>query len=154
MVGEETLPFPDLSFDRVLVVHGLEAVDNVVRLLREVWRVTKDDGRVIVVAPNRRGIWAHWESTPFGQGQPFSAGQIGRLLRGAFFRVEHRDTALFLPPFSNSTLLRGSRLVERAGYMTMPGVGGVTITEAVKDVYAAIPLGQKARRRVVSMERA
>ncbi len=79
---EDTLPFPDLCFDRVLVVHGLEAAENARRLLREVWRVLKDDGRLLVVAANRRGMWAHVENTPFGQGQPYSPGQVGRLLGG------------------------------------------------------------------------
>jgi len=34
--GRDALPFPDLSFDKVLMVHGLEAADNARRLLREV----------------------------------------------------------------------------------------------------------------------
>ena len=48
MAEEDALPFPDLSFDRILVVHGLETAENTRRLLREVWRVLKDDGRVLV----------------------------------------------------------------------------------------------------------
>ena len=67
---EDALPFPDLMFDRVLLVHGLEAAESARRLLRETWRVLKDDGRLLVVAPNRSGMWAYWESTPFGHGQP------------------------------------------------------------------------------------
>ena len=37
---EDCLPFPDLCFDRILLVHGLEAADNARRLLREVWNTT------------------------------------------------------------------------------------------------------------------
>jgi chromosome segregation protein len=48
--------------------------------LRESWRVLKDDGRLLIVAPNRSGMWAYWESTPFAHGPPYSFGQIGRLL--------------------------------------------------------------------------
>ncbi len=93
-----SLPFSDLSLDRVLVVHGLEHAENARRMLREVWRVLKDDGRLLVVAPNRAGLWAHVEGTPFGQGQPYSRGQIARLLTGSLFRVERRDGALYVPP--------------------------------------------------------
>ena len=93
-MAEDALPFPDLCFDRIVVVHGLEAVDSARSLLREVWRVLKDDGRLLVVAPNRVGLWAHVESTPFGHGQPYSPGQIGRLLASSMFRVERRETAL------------------------------------------------------------
>ncbi len=153
-VEEDALPFPDLCFDRILVVHGLEAADNARRLLRELWRVLKDDGRLLVIAPNRTGMWAHVESTPFGQGQPYSPGQIGRLLAASLFRVERRDTALYLPPTNLRLVLRGARLWERGGRRALPGFAGVTLTEAVKDVYAAMPLSAQPRRRIVLDEAA
>ena len=151
---EDALPFPDLGFDRVLLVHGLEAAENARGLLREVWRVLKDDGRLLIVAPNRRGMWAHLESTPFGHGQPYSAGQIGRLLAASLFRVERRDTALFLPPSNLRLLLRSAPVLERTGRSLLSGFAGVTITEAVKDVYAALPLQAVPRRRLVLAEAA
>jgi SAM-dependent methyltransferase len=147
--GEDALPFPDLFFDRILLVHGLEAADNARRMLREIWRVLKDDGRVLVVAPNRRGMWAHVENTPFGQGAPYSPGQIGRLLEASLFRVERRDTALYMPPVNLRLVLRGAHLWERFGRMLAPRLAGVTITEAIKDVYGAIPMGATPQRRVV-----
>jgi SAM-dependent methyltransferase len=146
---EDALPFPDLCFDRIVLVHGLEAADNARRLLREIWRVLKDDGRVLVVAPNRRGMWAHVENTPFGQGAPYSPGQIGRLLTASMFRVERRDTALYMPPANLRVVLRGAHLWERFGRILAPRLAGVTITEAIKDVYAAIPMGAAPKRRVV-----
>lgn len=72
---EDHLPFPDLTFDRVLLVHGLEHAENARRLLRDAWRVLRDDGRLIVVAPNRIGLWAHLDRTPFGHGHPYSGRQ-------------------------------------------------------------------------------
>jgi len=151
---EDALPLPDLSFDRVLLVHGLETAESARRLLREIWRVLKDDGRLLIVAPNRRGPWAYLESTPFGHGQPYSTGQLGRLLSGALFRVERRDTALHLPPSRRRIVLRGAMLLERSGRRLAPGLAGVTITEAVKDVYAAMPLRPAPRRRLVLAEAA
>ena len=109
----------------------------------------KDDGRLLVVAPNRRGVWAHLEHTPFGQGQPYSPGQIGRLLSASLFRVERRDWALYLPPTDLRLALRGARLWERAGRAALPNLGGVVLTEAVKDVYAAVPADAIRRRRLV-----
>jgi len=151
---EDALPFPDLCFDRVLLVHGLEAAENARRLLREVWRVLKDDGRVLVVTPNRSGMWAHVESTPFGHGTPYSPGQVGRLMVAALFRVERRDTALFLPPTNVRLLQRGAKLWERTGRRFVPGFAGVTITEAAKDMYAAIPARAVLRRRMVLVQAA
>ncbi len=151
---EDALPFPDLSFDRVLLVHGLEAAENGRRMLRETWRVLKDDGRLLVVVPNRTGMWAYWESTPFGHGQPYSFSQLGRLLASALFRVERRDTALYLPPVNWRLLMRAAPLLERSGRRLMPGLAGVTLTEAVKDVYAAMPVRAAPRRRLVLTEAA
>lgn len=146
---EDSLPFPDLSFDRVLLVHGLEQAENARRMLREAWRVLKDDGVLLVVVPNRTGMWAYLETTPFGHGQPYSFGQLGRLLAGSLFRVERRDVALYVPPLRWRLLLRGAPLMERAGRRMLPGLAGVTLTEAVKDVYAAMPVRSKPRRRLV-----
>jgi SAM-dependent methyltransferase len=149
-VGEEdALPFADLSFERVLLVHGLESAENARRLLREVWRVLKDDGQLLVVAPNRMGLWAQGEGTPFGQGQPYSPGQIGRLLAASLFRVERRDTALYLPPLSHRLLLRSAPAWEAAGRALAPRFAGLILSEAVKDVYAAIPGRRVPRRRLV-----
>ena len=148
------LPFPDLSFDRILVVHGVEPSGHDERLLREIWRVLKDDGRVLVIAPNRMGLWAHAEATPFGQGQPYSQSQIVRLLEGAMFRVERSDHALFTPPATWKPLLDMHGLWERAGRILAPGLAGVTIKEAVKDTYAALPATQAVLRRTVVQEAA
>ena len=151
---EDALPFPDLSFDRVVVVHGLEAAENARRLLREIWRVLKDDGRLLVVAPNRRGMWAHTESTPFGQGEPYSPGQIARLLAASLFRVQRRDTALYMPPSTWRLMLRGAQLWENGGRLLAPRIAGLTISEAVKDVYAAVPARAAPRRRMVLVDAA
>lgn len=148
-VDGDTLPLDDLSVDRILLVHGLETAPDARRLLRECWRVLRDDGRLLLVTPNRAGVWAHVESTPFGQGEPYSPGQLGRLLRAGMFSVERRDAALFLPPLDLATVLRFGALADRIGRRLTPGFGGVLLTEAVKDVYAAIPLAAP-RRGVVA----
>jgi SAM-dependent methyltransferase len=149
----DRLPFPDLSLDRVLLVHGLEQAGDARRLLREVWRVLRDDGRLLIVVPNRRGAWAHVESTPFGQGKPYSQGQLDRLLRRSMFRAERRTTALFVPPLRWRPLLRLAPACEQAGPFLLPEVAGLILTEAVKEAYAAMPL-RPARRTVLVSEAA
>jgi SAM-dependent methyltransferase len=150
---EEALPFADRSFDRVLLVHGLEGAENARRMLREVWRVLRDDGRLIVVAPNRVGLWAHLERTPFGHGQPYSRGQLERLLARQLFRAERRDAALFLPPYGLRHLRRAAGPLERAGRFLCPRLAGVVILEAEKDLFAGLPAGAVAvRRRIVIAE--
>ncbi len=149
IVDEQGLPFPDLSFDRILLCHALETAVSAPRLLRMVWQVLKDDGRVILMVPNPRGLWAHRESTPFGQGAPWSRGQIDRLLAQSLFRVERNAGALWMPPVDLRPVLRLGRLAERTGARMAPQLPGVLLVEAVKDVYAALPTAKRARRRVL-----
>jgi SAM-dependent methyltransferase len=154
VVAEDRLPFPDLAFDRVLLVHAVEHADDSRRLLREVWRVLKDDGRLLVVAPNRLGLWAHVEATPFGHGTPFSPRQITGLLASAMFRPERRDVALFVPPVDWSLVLRGWPVWEQVGHAVAANLAGVTLTEAIKDAYSVLPLplGATVRRQVMVAE--
>jgi len=149
---EEGLPFPDLMFDRILLVHGLEQADNARRILREAWRLLKDDGRLIVVVPNRHGIWAHAESTPFGHGQPYSESQLNRLLGNLFLHVQTHVPALFAPPCGWSPLLRGFALCERAGRLLAPQLAGLTIVEATKELHGVMPVRQKAPGRRVLVD--
>ena len=145
----ESLPFADLSFDRVLLIHGLEQAENARRTLREVWRVLKDDGKLIVVLPNRRGAWAYAESTPFGHGQPYSERQISRLLTSLFFKVERQKTALYAPPLNLQPLLRLFWLTERYGPFIAPHFAGLVIAEASKALYGVTPAKKRTLARRV-----
>jgi SAM-dependent methyltransferase len=145
----ESLPFADLSFDRILLIHGLEQAENARRTLREAWRVLKDDGRLIVVVPNRRGLWAYAESTPFGHGQPYSEGQLARLLTSLFFQVEAQTTALYAPPFTSAPMLKLFGAFERCGPLLAPQFAGLAMAEATKNLHGVIPAGKRAPARRV-----
>ena len=146
----DALPFADLSIDRILLVHGLEQAGHAQRLLREVWRVLKDDGRLLIVAPNRRGLWAYVETTPFGHGQPYSEGQLARLLTGLSFQVEHQKTALYAPPFEAFAKPALFRLTEKCGSYLAPHFAGLVLAEASKMMAGLVPAsGQVAARRVL-----
>lgn len=148
----EALPFPDLCFDRILLVHGLEQAEAARRMLREVWRVLKDDGRLIVVVPNRRGVWAYAETTPFGHGQPYSEGQLARLLKGLFFQVETQSAALYAPPLQSAPSVKLAGLFERCGPLLAPQFAGLAIAEAVKLLHGVTPAGAGAPARRVLVE--
>ena len=150
LVDELELPLADESMDRVLVVHGLEASEAMRGMLRQIWRVLAPGGRVIIVVPNRRGLWARREATPFGHGQPFSRSQLTQLLRESMFSPSGWEVALFAPPFDWRPLLRSASAWERVGHMLWPRFSGVIMVEATKQIYAATPLpaAAKAKARV------
>lgn len=150
LVDERELPLDDESMDRVLVVHGLEASESMRGMLRQIWRVLAPGGRVIIVVPNRRGLWSRREATPFGHGQPFSRGQLTQLLRESLFSPSGWEVALFAPPFDWRPLLRSAAAWERVGNILWPRFSGVIMVEATKQIYAATPLPstRKAASRV------
>jgi len=136
LIDEHAWPLPTYAVDRLLLVHALESTENLRALLREAWRVLMGDGRLLVVAPNRRGLWAHVERTPFGHGHPYSAGQLARLLREEMFLPMATAHALFVPPTRARTVLGSSPAIERLGQRWLPGLGGVVMIEASKQIYA------------------
>ena len=149
LVNEHSLPFPDAAFDCLLIVHGLEAVESLRPTLRELWRVLTSEGRLIVVAHHRASLWAQLETSPFGHGQPYTRGQLERLLVQSLFQPEAWDSALFMPPFGRSRSIRTGNAWERVGHRLWPRLAGVHIVLASKSLYLPAPV-QGTRRRVLS----
>lgn len=148
LVEEDQLPVRDNSVDRLLVVHCLEVAERVTPLLRELWRVLKPEGRLLIVVPNRRGLWAHVETTPFGHGSPYSRSQLDSLLHQCLFTPMTFGTALHLPPFDRGVLVRSATAWERLGARVSPALGGVLIVEARKEMVAPIK-GKPARAKAL-----
>lgn len=156
LVDETEFPLPDLSVDRVLLVHGLESSEYQSDMLREAWRVLTGEGRLLIVAPNRSGIWARLERTPLGWGQPYSAAQLSRLLRDNMFTPTRSSRALYIPPLRTRALLRSAPAWERIGSRWFPTFGGVVLVEAGKQLYASNLQAERKRFRrpiVVSFPR-
>jgi hypothetical protein len=112
--------------------------------------VLASGGRLLAVVPNRRGLWARIERTPFGHGYPYSPGQLSRLLRDNMFQPTERASALYMPPIRSRMLLRTAGAWEKLGQRWAQAVGGVLLVEAEKQIYAA-PSIQKPRRRPIAV---
>ncbi|HYF54776.1 MAG TPA: methyltransferase domain-containing protein [Salinarimonas sp.] len=139
------LPLPDACVDRILAVHALEVSESPSELLYELWRVLTPGGRIIVVAPNRRGLWARMDTTPFGQGQPYSRSQLKRLLRRALFTPEAWTETLYMPPLRNGLWLRTAEAWERLGTGLGLPFAGLHVVEATKQLHRPL-LARQVRR--------
>ena len=145
LVEELELPLSDAAVDRVLLVHALEMSQDAVALLREVWRVLAPGGQLLAVVPNRRGVWARMDTTPFGHGRPYSRSQITHLLRETWFTPVAWSEALYVPPIAARLVpALGGRLGAHRRDVSAP-FAGVHIVEATKQVYRAIPARREKR---------
>ncbi|MFQ5437689.1 MAG: class I SAM-dependent methyltransferase [Paracoccaceae bacterium] len=135
---EETRwPVQTGSIDRLVVLHGLETSERPDALLDEMWRVLAPEGRVLIVVPNRLGLWARRDATPFGFGRPYSLGQLESQLRQHRFVPESHMAALFSPPSQKRFWLKMAPAWERIGKSVSSHLaGGVLMVEASKQVYA------------------
>src|SRR5712692_5618781 len=152
LTDELALPLADAAVDRVLLVHALEMSQQADALLREVWRVLASGGRLLAVVPNRRGLWARMDTTPFGHGRPYSRPQITHLLREAWFTPVAWGEALYVPPIQRGWFLRSAVAWERTGATLSAPFAGVHLVEATKQVYRAIPAQRVKRRLVPALE--
>ncbi|HVX98338.1 MAG TPA: methyltransferase domain-containing protein [Pseudorhodoplanes sp.] len=152
LVEETQLPLSDNAVDRVLLVHALEMADDAIALMREVWRVLAPNGLLLAVVPNRRGLWARIDTTPFGHGRPYSRAQITHILRETWFTPTGWGEALYVPPIPRGWFLRSAVAWERTGATLSAPFAGVHIVEATKQVYRAIPARREKRRFVPALE--
>lgn len=147
LCDEARWPLANDSVDRLVLMHGLETCDHPMALLDEAHRVLSPQGRALVVVPNRGGMWARSDATPFGHGRPYSRGQIERLLADAGFVATAHTAALFFPPSARRSWLRSARSIERMGTRWgMERLGGVLIVEAMRRDTAA-PRGLRVTGR-------
>lgn len=140
------LPLPDACIDRALLAHALETLEHPRELLAEIWRILTPGGRLIVIAPNRRGLWARVDATPFGYGQPYSRGQLRDLLRETLFSPIYWTEALYVPPLARPFLLRLAPAIERLGGRLMLPGAGVHFVEATKQLYRPVGVRNAIRQ--------
>lgn len=152
LIDDGELPLPDGAVDRVLLVHGLEMSNDGTALLREAWRVMAFGGRLLAVVPNRRGLWARMDTTPFGHGRPYSRSQITQLLREAWFTPTGWGQALYVPPIPRTWFLRSAGAWEGAAAILPAAFAGVYIVEAMKQVRRPIPARRVRRRLMPALE--
>ena len=125
---------------------------NPTALLREVWRVLASGGQLLAVVPNRRGLWARMDTTPFGHGRPYSRSQITSLMRDAWFTPVSWSEALYVPPIQRGWFLRSAVAWERVGATLSAPFAGVHIVDATKQVYRAIPARREKRVLVPALK--
>ncbi len=132
------MPLTDAAVDTVIGVHLIEHAADAEEQMRELWRVCAPDATLILVVPRRRGLWSTHDNTPFGVGQPYSRGQLDRLLGEHSFEVKSCREALYLPPSQRPLLLKSAKIFERVAPLFGPALAGVLVVKARKKLFPAV----------------
>lgn len=114
------LPFGDGAFDLTLAVTVLCFVADPPRVVRELVRVTRPGGRVVLAELNSRSPWAAWRrirgrrgSTTWRHARFYTPRELARLLDRSGAQTVRTRSAAYLPPGAPAWLCARSRSVER-----------------------------------------
>ncbi len=130
-------PVQSESADKLICLHGVETSEHPAAVLEECQRVLAPGGRAMFIVPNRSGLWARRDGTPFGFGRPYSLGQLEAQLKRHDFVPERHAAALFSPPSHQKFWLKSADMLERiGGKLSRSRAGGVILLEASKRVPA------------------
>ena len=141
--------------DRLILLHALDTTENPTALLQECWRVLGPGGRALVIVPNRAGLWARRDVTPFGFGRPYTMGQLEARMKAEGFVPERHASALYIPPSRRRFWLRSAGLWEDMGRrVSSVWSGGVLMLEVSKLVHAPLRPGraEPVRRPLQALE--
>ena len=148
LTDETLLPLGDSTLDKLLIVHALEHTEAPRALLDECWRVLAPGGKLLVIVPNRQGVWVRASIGPFAQGRGFSAWQLRSLLADQRFTPAEHGYALYIPPTQRAWWLKGARFIEGFGRQWFKALGGVILMEAEKQLVQPIRTDRKRVRAI------
>lgn len=119
------------QIDDLLIAHALEFAPVPDEFMAEAARVLSGSGQMLVMIPNRNSRWVASRG-PFGQGTPYSRGQITRLMQRAGLKILSVHRSLLLPPIAGLAAESGlGWAARRLGRF----LGGVLLVRATKMVY-------------------
>jgi ubiquinone/menaquinone biosynthesis C-methylase UbiE len=134
------LPFPDRRFDVVLAVTVLCFAADPRALAREMYRVLRPGGRIVLGELGRYSVWALarrvkglFRETIYRHSRFFSPGELSELLREAGFRDLAGKGAVYYPPLNRSAILKLLHPMEAVGKRWAPWSGAFLAIRGVRD---------------------
>jgi len=151
----EELPFETQSLDLVVLPHVLEFATDPHQVLREVDRVLRPEGRVIISGFNPVSLWGARQFGLRGVARPFlpEAGQFIGVprLRDWFkllsFELEAGRYGCYRPPCRTQLWLDRTAFMEKAGDRWWPICGATYLLSAVKRVRAMRVIGPAWKKK-------
>lgn len=156
----DALPFESASLDLVLLPHALELACDAHALLREVERVLRPEGRLIVFGLNPASLWGLRQKLGRlrRRGDPYLPREGGFLgywrlrdwLKLLSFEVEAARFGVYRPPLRSQAWLQRWRWVDGVGSRWWPVLGAVYFIQAVKRVHGMRLIGLAKNKRLAA----
>lgn len=132
IVHENHLPLTNKSVDKLIVVHGLECCQNSKQLLAEINRISAPDGEILIIFPNKAGVWSHTSNTPFAHGEHYTMSQINDVLSKGGWCIQAEERFLYFPPTQSLYTQSFFAPVEMMGSYFFPYFSGLNAITAKK----------------------
>jgi SAM-dependent methyltransferase len=150
----EELPFETQSLDLVVLPHVLEFTQDPHQVLREVDRVLRPEGRLIVTGFNPVSLWGARQLAPGWLLRPFlprdehfiAVPRLRDWCKLLSFETERARYGCYRPPCRTQLWLDRTRFLERMGDRWWPICGAVYVVSAVKRVRGMRLIGPAWKR--------
>lgn len=130
----DDLPIADESLDLIILPHLLELSSDPHRLLREVDRVLRPEGKLIVTGFNPVSLWGPIKPTP--RQQLIGLPRLRDRLKLLSFENDQSVYGCYLPPLKDPKWIERLKFLESAGDRWWPICGAVYMHCSVKKVHA------------------
>ena len=154
----EELPFDTKSADVMILPHTLDFCDEPHQVLREVSRVLRPEGHVVIVGFNPVSLWGFRRlftrlprPVPWC-GKFFRLARIKDWLALLDFETTHGMMLYYRPPLHNEGFMHRLHFLDKMGDRWWPMMAGVYLVVAKKRVVGVTPLpvSWKTKRAVAS----
>jgi SAM-dependent methyltransferase len=156
----DALPFENASLDLVLLPHALELAPDAHALLREVERVLRPEGRLIVFGLNPASLWGLRQNLgrlrrrgePYlpREGEFIGYWRMRDWLKLLSFEVEAARFGIYRPPLRSDAWLQRWQWIEGVGGRWWPVLGAVYFIQAIKRVHGMRLIGLARNGRLAA----
>ncbi len=145
VADNEELPLATDSIDVVVIHHALDFTHDSHRLLREVTRVLRPGGQMVIVGFNPYSHWGFWKlfkrksHIPW-RGRFISRGRLTDWLQLLNLQIETVEYGLHFAPLRFKRLLNHYQTLENLGRRMNSRLGGAYLFVCVKQVMPITPI--------------
>ena len=142
-IDYQELPLLPESIDVFMLVHVLEFIDYPVKLIQEIFRVLKPEGRLFIFGFNPWSLWGLEKlfsikrEVPWN-GKFWSSEQVERWLINFKYSISFSKTFCYGLSRKNKPNRRIRLINELIGHICFPKAGGIYLLAAKKEVYAPL----------------